>query len=195
MKLLLNYGWKINLRAVNKMAKNSGKVFENALKDSINKERCLLIRLNDQPQSFTKSAKFSLKQPCDFLLFDSKTKLFVPLELKTTAYKSMSFEDINGNNPNSAMIHKHQILGLLEFSRYDGCKAGFLLNFRTEPENVQRTYYISAQNFVDMCKKINKKSFNELDLLSVGKAIKVEGIKKRTRYMWNISGLLDKLSN
>lgn len=177
------------------MAKNSGKVFEDSLKNSVNKDRCLLIRLNDQPQSFAKSAKFSLKQPCDFLLFDSKTKLFMPLELKSTAYKSMSFENINENNPNSAMVHKHQILGLLEFAKYNGCCAGFLLNFRTESENVQRTYYISIQNFVDMCNKIGKKSFNELDLLTVGKAIKVEGTKKRTRYTWNIDELLDELSN
>ena len=74
---------------------NTGKVFEDDFRSSIDKDRCLLIRLNDQPQVFAKTAKFSLKPPCDFVLYDSMTKLLVPLEFKTTKYKSMSYEDIN----------------------------------------------------------------------------------------------------
>lgn len=174
---------------------NSGKVFEDDFKNSVDKDRCLLLRLNDQPQSFTKTAKFSLKPPCDFVLYDSLTKLFVPIELKTTKYRSMSYEDINEENPVNAMIHKHQLEKLLEFSKYDGVKSGLLLNFRTEETNIQRTYYISIQNFLDMCEKINKKSVNEIDLLNVGHAVKVDGAKKRSRYSWDICGLLDKLDN
>lgn len=174
---------------------NSGKVFEDDFKSSIDKGRCLLLRLNDQPQSFVKSAKFSLKPPCDFVLYDSLTRIFVPLELKTTKYRSMSYEDINEENPNPAMIHKHQLEKLLEFSNYNGVKSGLLLNFRTEKDNLQRTYYISIQNFLDMCKKVNKKSINEIDLLSIGNAIKVDGVKKRSRYSWDINSLLDKLKN
>ena len=174
---------------------NSGKVFEDDFKSSTDKDRCLLLRLNDQPQSFAKTAKFSLKPPCDFVLYDSLTKLFIPLELKTTKYRSMSYEDINEENPTSAMIHKHQLEKLLEFSKYNGVKSGLLLNFRTEETNLQRTYYISILNFLDMCQKINKKSANEIDLLSIGKAIKVNGTKKRSRYIWNINELLDSLNN
>lgn len=173
---------------------NTGKVFESDFRSSIDKDRCLLIRLNDQPQVYAKIAKFSLKPPCDFLLYDSLTKNFIPLELKTTKYKSMGYENIHEENPDNAMIHKHQLESLLEFSKYNGCKAGLLLNFRTEEENLQRTYYISIQNFLDICEKIDKKSVNEIDLLTIGHAIKVDGIKKRTRYSWDISGLLDKLS-
>lgn len=174
---------------------NSGKVFEDDFKSSTDKDRCLLLRLNDQPQSFAKTAKFSLKPPCDFILYDSKTKLLIPIELKTTKYKSMSYEDINEENPNNAMIHKHQLKKLLEFSKYDGVKSGLLLNFRTEETNIQRAYYISIQNFLDMCQKINKKSVNEIDLLNVGNALKVEGTKKRSRYLWDINSLLDRLEN
>lgn len=174
---------------------NSGKVFEDDFKSSTDKDRCLLLRLNDQPQSFAKTAKFSLKPPCDFILYDSKTKLLIPIELKTTKYKSMSYEDINEENPNNAMIHKHQLEKLLEFSKYDGVKSGLLLNFRTEETNIQRAYYISIQNFLDMCQKINKKSVNEIDLLNVGNALKVEGTKKRSRYLWDINSLLDRLEN
>ncbi len=174
---------------------NSGKIFEDDFRSSVDKDRCLLLRLNDQPQVFSKSAKFSLKPPCDFVLYDSLTKLFVPLELKTTKYRSMSYEDIKEENPNPAMIHKHQLEKLLEFSVYNGVESGLLLNFRTEETNLQRTYYISIQNFLDMCQKINKKSVNEIDLLNVGNAIKVNGEKKRSRYSWDISKLLDDLNN
>lgn len=173
---------------------NSGKIFEDDFRSSVDKERCLLIRLNDQPQSFAKTARFSLKPPCDFVLYDSRTKLFVPLELKTTKYRSMSYENIYEKNPSDAMIHKHQLEKLLEFSKYNGVKSGLLLNFRTEDKNIQRTYYVSIQNFLDMCKKINKKSVNEIDLLNVGKAIKINGSKKRTRYVWDVNELLDSLS-
>ena len=174
---------------------NSGKVFEDDFKNSVDKDRCLLLRLNDQPQVFSKSAKFSLKPPCDFVLYDSLTRLFLPIELKTTKYRSMSYEDINEENPANAMIHKHQLEKLLEFSKYNGVKSGLLLNFRTEETNLQRTYYISIQNFLDMCQKINKKSMNEIDLINIGSAIKVDGTKKRSRYAWDISGLLNKLND
>ena len=177
------------------MAKNEGKIFEDDFRSSIDKDRCLLIRLNDQPQSYAKTARFSLKPPCDFILYDSQTRLFIPIELKTTKYRSMSYENINEENPNNAMIHKHQLERLLEFSKYDGVKAGLLLNFRTDETKIQRTYYISILNFLDMCQKINKKSANEIDLLSIGKAIKVNGTKKRSRYIWNINELLDSLNN
>lgn len=177
------------------MVKNQGKIFEDDFRSSIDKDRCLLIRLNDQPQSFAKTARFSLKPPCDFVLYDSFTKLFMPIELKTTKFRSMSYENINEENSNNAMIHKHQLESLLDFSKYNGVKAGLLLNFRTEETNVQRTYYIFIQDFLNMCKKINKKSVNEIDLLNIGDAIKVNGIKKRTRYVWDINGLLDKLNN
>lgn len=176
------------------MAKGVGKIFEEDIKKSIDEDRCLLIRLNDQPQSFEKTARFSLKNPCDFLLFDSLTKLFVPVELKSTKYRSMGFEDIKEENPKSALIHKHQIEGLLKFSKYNGVKSGFLLNFRTDEVGIQRTYFIKIQDFINMCEKINKKSFNEIDLLTIGNAIKLNGDKKRTRYKWCINELLDELS-
>ena len=177
------------------MAKSVGKIFEEDIKNSIDKERCLLIRLNDQPQSFEKTARFSLKNPCDYLLFDSSTKLFVPMELKSTKYRSMSFENIKEENPKNALIHKHQIEGLLEFSKYNGVESGFLLNFRTDEVGMQRTYFIRIDDFINMCEKIEKKSFNEIDLLMIGKAIKLDGDKKRTRYKWCINELLDKLNS
>lgn len=174
---------------------NAGKIFENSFKNSLNKDRCLLIRLNDQPQSFAKTAKFSLKSPCDFILYDSLTKLLVPLELKTTKYKSMSFDKLDDtSSSNSKMIHKHQIIGLENFSKYDGVVAGFLYNFRDEVRNTERTYFQNIKDFLRMYEKIEKQSFNEIDILLYG-AIKINGTKKRTRFQWNIDEFLNNISN
>ena len=44
-------------------------------------------------------------------------------------------------------------------------------------------------------RKNREKSFNEIDLLMIGNAIKLNGDKKRTRYKWCVSELLDKLNS
>ena len=44
-----------------------------------------------------------------------------------------------------------------------------------------------------MIKKLNKKSFDEIDLINNG-AIKINGLKKRTRYAWDINEFLSKYS-
>jgi hypothetical protein len=38
---------------------------------------------------------------------------------------------------------------------------------------------------------IDKKSFNEIDLLTVGKAMKIQGNKKITRWNWNIEDFFE----
>lgn len=172
------------------MSVNSGKIFEQDIKYSI-PEYCLTIRLPDPPHSFEKRSdtKFAHKNPCDYIVFDSQNKKLYCLELKTTKYKSMSFEDIDSNEKQNKMIHKHQIEGLLKFSKFDNVESGFLFNFRDEKNNVERTYYQDIDSFRNMCLKINKSSFNEMDLILYD-AIKINGKKKRTRYIWDIDGLL-----
>lgn len=177
------------------MAVNSGKVFEDCFRKSV-PEHCLLVRLPDPPQAFTKSSfsKFSVKNPYDFLLFDTNHRTLVCLELKTTKYKSMSFEDVDADDNNTKMIHRHQIIGLTKSSKYDNVCAGFLLNFRDEKNNCERCYFQNIEDFNKMVRKINKKSFNELDLLS-NNAVKVIGEKKRIHYRWDIKSLLDDISD
>lgn len=172
------------------MASNVGKKFEEDIKKSI-PDYCLTIRIPDPPQSFTKRSdtRFSVKNPFDFIVFDSKAGVLYCFELKTTKYKSMSFEDINSDEEQNKMIHKHQIIGLLKCSNYDNVKPGFIFNFRDEKNDEQRTYFQDVVSFNDMCKKIDKFSFNELDLLT-NNAIKISGNKKRTRYFWNIDEFL-----
>lgn len=174
--------------------KNVGKVFEEQFKKSV-PEYCLLIRLNDPPQSFGGgSARFSIKNPCDYILFDAKHRILVPIELKTTKYKSMSFEDVNSKEQQSKMIHAHQIAGLTGFAKYDNVHAGFLFNFRDENNSLERCYFQRIEDFNVMVKSIDKKSFNEIDLLKYN-AVKIQGTKKRVRYIWNINGFLEELVN
>ena len=102
----------------------------------------------------------------------------------------MSFEDINSDNPVKKMIHKHQILGLLKYSNYENVIAGLLLNFRDEKNDTERTYFQNIKDFDNMCKQINKFSFDEMDLL-LNNAVKIEGQKKRVHYRWNLENFFN----
>lgn len=165
------------------MPKGSGKVFEVCYKDST-PDYCYLVRLNDPPQSFGGgTAKFSLKNPYDYLCFDTKHRILIPTELKTTKYKSMSL----------SMIREHQIEGLTKASAYDNMFPCFLFNFRDEDSGVERCYAQHIVDFNKMIHDIDKKSFNEVDLLSYG-AIKLDGKKKVKYYRWDIDKLCEDIA-
>lgn len=172
---------------------NVGKDFEQQIKKSF-PDYCLVQRLNDPPQSFTQRSdtRFSIKNPCDYLVFDSSKHILYCLELKTTKYKSMSFEDIHSDEGQNKLIHKHQIIGLSNFSEYDYVIAGFLFNFRDEKNNVERTYFQNIKDFNTMCSNIDKKSFNEMDII-LNNAVKLNGEKKRVKYVWDIDKLFQSL--
>lgn len=170
-----------------------GKQFELAVKQSI-PDYILLIRLNDSPQAFKQSnlTRFTPKNPFDYICFDTNTRILFCFELKSTSNKYMSFEDIHSDEEQSAMIHKHQILGLLKCSSYQNVVGGFLLNFRL-PEN-ELTYFIEVNQFQKMCESINKKSFNIMDLVLYG-AKKIQGTKKRTRWYWDLNEFFESYNN
>ena len=173
---------------------NVGKLFEQQFKKSV-PTNCYLLRLNDPPQSFVKSstARFSPNNPFDFILFDTVNKMLVCIELKTTKYKSISFEDENDDKQHNKMIHIHQIEGLSKASKFDHVAAGFLFNFRDEKNDMERCYWQNIKDFNKMVSHIDKKSFNELDLLT-NNAVKVNGTKKIKHYIWDIDSLLSKIA-
>jgi len=169
---------------------NIGKKFEDIFKHSI-PSYCMLYRLKDTSQSYnnSKGTKFTWNNPCDFFCFDSKSHILYAFELKTTKYKSISFEiDLNKNS--TKMIKYHQTESLKKLSQYDGITAGFIFNFRDEEKGTERTYFQNIVDFSSMCRKINKVSFNEIDLIMRGNAIKISGVKKRVNYQWDLDGFL-----
>lgn len=173
---------------------NPGKIFENQFRKSC-PEYLSVTRLPDPPQSFVKSSKtsFSKKNPCDFLCFDSKNRLFLPIELKSTKYKSMSFDDPVLKEDQGKMIAYHQIKGLTEYATFDNVRAGFLLNFRNEDLGEETCYWQNIKDFNEMISKIGKKSFNEVDIMMFN-ALRVDGVKKRKYYTWDIDYLLTRIA-
>ena len=188
-------GLKLNGQKIRKrtMAKNAGKIFEDSIKQSI-PNHVLLIRLNDSPQAFKQSklTRFTPKNPFDYVCFDTKSKTLFCLELKSTSNKYMSFEDINIDEEQNKMIHKHQINGLLKVSAYSNVVAGFLLNFRLDDGEL--TYFMEINKFQKMCESINKKSFNIIDAVLYG-AEKINGFKKITRWYWDLDNFFESKCN
>lgn len=168
---------------------NEGKKFEQQFKKSI-PSYCLVHRLRDSAQSYNNSVGtvFSWDNECDFFLFDSKKHIFYTLELKSTKFKTMNFQ-CNKDDKTSKIIKYHQLESLRKFSEYDGVVSGLILNFRDEEHNMERTYFQNITDFDQMINVINKKSFNEIDLL-MNKAIKINGVKKRVNYIWDIESFL-----
>lgn len=86
------------------------------------------------------------------------------------------------------MIRQNQIDGLLAASKHN-LVAGLLVNFRN---NDNDTFFILIDEFVEMMDSIQKKSFNVLDLQTYG-ITKVNSTKKRTRYIYDISKMINEL--
>lgn len=170
--------------------RNKGKIFEEDFIKSVPKH-CYLHRIKDTSQSYQKSenTKFTRNNPCDFFMFDTINRLFYAIECKSTKSKSMNYQT-NKDDDSSKMIKYHQIESLKKISNFNGTVAGLLLNFRNDDTNLQRTYFIHINDFENMRRKLDKKSFNEMDLI-LNKAIKIQGNKKRTRYSWDIEEFLN----
>ena len=173
--------------------KNTGKIFEEDWKKSM-PDYCLTIRLPDPPQVFAQRSdtRFSHKNPCDYIVFSGKHRILFPMELKSTKYKSFSVQLTEDEEPNK-MVKYHQIKGLTEMARCVNVEPAFVFNFRNEEAGTQVTYWQGISNFNEMMKQVNKKSFNEVDLLVYG-AINVTGQIKRTHYTWDVDGLLNTIN-
>lgn len=185
-----------NRRRLVIMAKNSGKQFESDIVSST-PPNVLIHRLNDTAQAYNnnKTTSFTWNNKCDFYMY--LKPMFLAIECKSTKYKSMSVQLIPEDS-DSSMIKYHQIKSLVDLSKYDGAISGFLFNFRHfegEENSFETTYFQRIEDFLNMMSKMDKRSFNELDLLSVGNVIKVRGQLKRVRYRWDIESLLEEIIN
>lgn len=154
------------------IAQNQGKRFEQDIKDSV-PNTCWIYRFRDNAASFGNgtNTRFTSSNICDYLLFDDKSRTLYLLELKSCQNTSIPL----------SMIRDNQIKSLQEASEHN-LVAGFICNFRNENND---TFFIGIRDFVKMMENINKKSFNIKDLRSNG-AIRIDSLKKRTRYTYDI---------
>ena len=182
-------------QSIKKVAKNYGKRFEEDFASSV-PDYCYVHRLRDSAQSYNDSEEtsFSWDNECDFFIWNSKSHTFCAIECKSTKYKSMTVQ-LDKEDKSSKMVKLHQIESLEKISKYDGTVSGLILNFHDENNDNQRTYFIEVNHFINMMKQINKKSFNEIDLLTVGGAKRIQGHKKRTRWTWNLDEFFDNYNN
>lgn len=173
------------------MAKNEGKNFENIIRQNA-PSYLKVTRIPDPPQSFTKRSdtKFSKKNPYDFEAFDSLHRIQYSWELKSTSQKYLTFHmgEEDEKDGKSANIQWHQIDGLTKASEYNNCTAGFMLNFRLD-NGEQLLYFLNIKDFNEMRKKINKKSFNIMDVILYG-GIKISGKKLIKNYRWDLDNFL-----
>lgn len=176
------------------MAQNPGKIFEQDLISSIDKEMFFVHRLKDSAQSFNRSATFAWNNPCDFFIYSSFNNILFPIEAKSTKSKSFTYDNPYGTEKESKMVKRHQILSLKDFAKYNGVFPMFLFNFRELGESKEQyTYAQHIDDFMRMIEGIDKKSFNMMDVVLYG-GKRISGEKKRTRYKWQLEEFLNSQS-
>lgn len=175
------------------MNKNKGKVFEDDVKKSCQRDGIFVDRVRDNATSYfdfgqTDSA-YSKENPYDFHIY--KYPHLMCLELKHTKYTSMSIQR-NKQEDKSKMIKAHQIEALTRAASHHGIKAGFLLSFYNGNTDQESTYYMAIENFNNFLNSEDKKSINMIDMAKYG-CIKVDQVKLRTHYHYDIAGLFEKI--
>ena len=162
--------------------KNVGKIFEDNWKKSC-PNWLFVYRPPDASQSFDMSSKlrFSKKSPCDYFLYNGE-QLWT-LELKSVAGTSISFER---NEEDKGEIHLYQVENLKNFSEYKNVMSGLLVDFRGS----DNTYFLNIKEWDDLINSINKKSFNETDLLKFANPILIDKKKLKVNYRYNVEKFL-----
>lgn len=140
----------------------------------------------DSAQSFgtNQNLRFSAKSPCDCFMFDG---IFLyTLELKSVGTKSISFEK---DKSDKGVIHKHQIDNLDKFNSFKNVISGFIFDFRLSGF----TYFCSINDFIQMAKNLEKKSFNENDLFKWCNPIEIEKRKLKVNYRYDINKFMNSI--
>ena len=171
------------------MARSVGKQFEDNFKKSV-PNYALSYRPPDSAQGFDVGAsnklRFSRHSPCDLMVFDGTRNLFLTLELKTFQ-GSCSFER---NKEEKGIIHYYQVEKLKEFANYKRVISGFVLGFRS----ADHTYFLNINDWDNLISHIEKKSFNEQDLLEYASPILIEKEKLKVNYRYDVELLLSELN-
>lgn len=171
---------------------NAGKIFENDVKKSCQKDGIFVHRIKDNAMSYTQSdSVYTTKNDYDFLIY--KRPILLALELKHTEKTSMSIQ-MDEQDSDKKMIKMHQRNGLMKASQYDGVAAGFLLSFVCGESQKELTYFLSIENFEKFLVVSQKKSINLVDIATHG-GIRVNQKLLRNHYHYQIDELCDILAN
>lgn len=178
------------------MASNVGKVFEENFKKSV-PDNMFCYRPPDQSQAFDidnnavgkkSKLRFSRHSPCDYMVFDGN--FLYCLELKSVAGSSISFEH-SKEEKGRGVIHYYQVDSLNDFAKKDNVYSGFLLDFR----GIDKTYYLSIEEFNKLISNINKKSFTVGDMLKYCSSILIDKRKLKVNYRYDVCKLFEDINN
>lgn len=170
------------------MASKDGKKFEDQFKKSCLKDKVFHHKIKDVHIPFQYRTKVRVPHN-EYDNFIFSEGILVPLELKSTEKKSISFAE--------NIIRPHQIENLTIANNYDGVVAGFILNFRTVSNS---TYFIHIDDF-NTYKKIAEKQLDHNYNSKINKSsipidicneigIEIENSKIRTTYKYNVKKLI-----
>ena len=116
------------------MAKNAGKIFEDDVKKSCQRDNVFVDRVRDNATSYCDidhiDSLYSKENPYDFHIYKYPNLMCV--ECKHTKHVSMSIQQTKDEK--NKMIKLHQIEALTNASKFHGVKAGFLFCFYNEKQ-------------------------------------------------------------
>lgn len=167
--------------------RNIGKQFEDNVKNSIPKN-IFIYRPPDQAQAFDMSKeklRFSRHSPADFFIYDGNRNMFLALECKTFQGSC----SIERTKKDKGIIHIYQVESLDKINAYYRAIAGFLLDFRKS----DNTYFLSIDDYKKLEQNIQKKSFNEQDMLKYCSPILLKKRKLKVNYRYDMENLLIEL--
>ena len=160
------------------MSKNPGKKFEEDFIASV-PETCDITRLKDAGGwGNATNMRFTIDNPCDFVIYSSQTKECYKLELKSFKGKSLPYGNIK-TDP----IKRLKFLKDLADSERKGVAAAFVCNFR----DLAKTFIVSAIDVKDFVQHQDRKSI-PLDWFEDHGTL-VQQTIKRTRYSYNLEWL------
>lgn len=165
---------------------NTGKVFEQNFKKSVDESKIYFVRLKDSPASFgqdSSKVRFTANNPYDNFCFYERT-LF-PLELKSTKSTSFSFQ--KNEKEKGKNIKLSQIQGLTHASIHKGVYAGFVFNF-----DKGETVWMNIKDFNKFYKDTTKNSINYEDMKQYG-CVHIDKRRLKVNYRYNIINLLDEI--
>lgn len=154
--------------------KNEGKKFEEDFINSFTDD-IFTYRLRDSAGAWNNGnkARFTSKNGCDFIIFNTIKGELLLLELKSFKGKSCSFSNVKA----------HQIQFLTEESKKEGVRGLFILNFR----DLEETYILEAED-VNKLYLADKKSISLAFCRKNGQLLPQK--LKRIRYEYNVDILI-----